>query len=349
MPIYKKNNKWYAKVNYKDYNGEYKSKQSKYFDTKREAKEEEIKLLTSLGKLKNDDITYAEAHKELQETKKGKGVHRRTLAKNDNYLNAVGDLGNMKVSEINQKNIDDLRIRLRDNYADSTIHSILSNVKSTINYASQKHKLQCEYIDISRDVKKKEKTQLDFYTLEEFNKFYENVDNDIYKTLFDLLFYNGLRISEARGLTWNDFDGSHISINKQYYKAQGIDKSLKTDNSYRTVPLNSRLVQEFSDLKAYYMSFPHFDSKWYVFGGLKPFAETSIRFAMRKAQKKAGLKEIRLHDFRHSCASYYIHLNYPIHLIAKLIGDNVNTVYKTYFHLYRNDLDDMVKNAEIRG
>ena len=85
------------------------------------------------------------------------------------------------------------------------------------------------------------------------------------------------------------------------------------------------------------------------FGGLKPFAETSIRFAMRKAVKAAGIKEIRLHDFRHSCASYYIHLNYPLNLIAELLGDDMNTVYNTYYHLYRNDLTEMIKSAEIRG
>lgn len=349
MPVYKKNNKWFAKVNYKDYSGEYKSKQSKYFDTKREAKDEEARLLCSVGKLRNDSITFAEAHNELKETKIAKGVHRRTIAKNDNYLNAVGDLGQMKITEINQQIIDNLRVRLKENYHDSTIQSILSFVKGTIKYASEKHKLQCEYIDISKDIKKQKKTQLNFYTLNEFEKFYACVTDSVYKTLFDLLFYNGLRISEARGLTWDNYDGSHITIEKQYYKAQGLDHSLKTNNSYRTVPLNSRLIQEFNELKEYYSTFPSFSESWHVFGGLKPYAETSIRFAMQKAQKAAGVKEIRLHDFRHSCASYYIHKNYPIHLIANLIGDDINTVYKTYYHLYRNDLDDMVKNAEIRG
>lgn len=349
MPVYKKNDKWFAKINYKDSGGRYKSKQSKYFDTKKEAKEEEARLLQNVGKLKNDSITFADAHEELREVKINKGVHRRTIAKNENYFHAVESISNMKVSEINQQNIDDLRKALSEHYEPSTIYSILSFVKSTINYASKKHQIQCEYIDISSNVKKQKKKKLDFYTIDEFAKFYSCVTDSVYKTLFDLLFYNGLRISEARGLTFKDFDGSHITIDKQYYKAQGLDKSLKTDNSYRTIPLNSRLIEEFNGLKEYYSKFPHFDENWYVFGGIKPFAETSIRFAMRKAVKAAGIKEIRLHDFRHSCASYYIHLNYPLNLIAELLGDDMNTVYNTYYHLYRNDLTEMIKSAEIRG
>lgn len=347
MPIYKRNNKYYAKVNYKQ-DGKYKSIQSKYVDTKREAKEEEVLLLAKVKTAKKD-ITFKDAYKELMVVKENKGVHPRTLKKIGNAFTSLGDFVDKNISQIHQDDIDRLRERLMENYQEITIKQTLSFTKQIINYGSQKYNIKVEYLDTSLPKKIQPKKKLDFYTYDEFAKFYDCIEDKVYKTLFDLLFFNGLRISEARGLTFNDFDGKSISINKQYYKAQGLSDRLKTNNSYRTLPLNKRLVEEFEELRTYYSSFPHFTAEWFIFGGIKPFAETSIRFAMRKAVAKAKVKEIRLHDFRHSCASYYIHKNFQIHLIAELLGDNINTVYATYYHLYKDDLAEMINSAEIRG
>lgn len=349
MPIYKKNNKYYAKVNYKDANGQYKSSQSRYFDTKKEAKAQEAVLLQNIGKFKDKNITFADAYAEIIELRKKKGVHQRTLAKLGNYYAAFGDFADLRVADIRQKHIDDLRTTLEATYQPSTIHMMLSFAKSTINYAAQKHHIACDYLDISASIEKKPKSKLNFYDLDEFSRFYDCLDDIVYKTLFDLLFYNGLRISEARGLTFADFDGSHITINKQYYKAQGLSHSLKTNNSYRTLPVNLRLVEELKELRVYYSSMPHFVENWYIFGGLTPISETSIRYAMKKAAEKAKVKQIRLHDFRHSCASYYIHQGFALNLVADLLGDNMNTVYNTYYHLYQKDLTNMINSAEIRG
>lgn len=347
MPIYKKNGKYYAKVNFKS-DGKYKSVQSKYYETKREAKEQETILLSNVGK-QNKTITFSEAHSELKTLKRTNNTHSRTIAKRENYFRAIGDLTKKRVNEITQKDIDDLKIKLRENYADETIKGILAYVKEVVKYASQKHNVQCNYLDITLPKKKEPKKELNFYTFDEFEKLSACFDDDVYKTLFDLLFYNGLRISEARGLTFKDFDGNKISINKQYYKAFGLEKSLKTSNSYRTLPLNSLLIEEFNQIKEYYSKFPGFSDDWHIFGGIKPFAQTSIRFALDKATEKAKVKRIRVHDFRHSCASYYIHLGFAMHLIAELLGDDINTVNKTYYHLYQNDLTNMIKSAEIRG
>ena len=347
MPVYKKKDKWFAKVNYTDIDGKYKSKQSRYFDTKKEAKDEEVKLIQSIGKLKADDITFRFAYEDYMEFKRKKGTHQRSLDVNRNYFIASGDFADKKVSEIRQHDIDLLKSRLEQKYAPSTTRLTLAFVKSTINYASKKFNIRHEHIDVG-SIKKTPKKKLNFYTIEEYERLYSALDDDVFRALFDLLFFNGLRISEARGLTFKDFDGEHITIDKQFI-AGGFSQSLKTNNSYRTLPLNSRLVDELKGLREYYSTFPFFDDTWHFFGGLRPFSECKIRLAFEMAQLKANLKRLTLHDLRHSCASYYIHLGYSMNLVAELLGDNVNTVYNTYYHLYRNDLTNMIKNAAIRG
>ena len=65
---------------------------------------------------------------------------------------------------------------------------------------------------------------------------------------------SGLRLGEMLGLTWNDidFDNSVISVNKQW-KLLGNNVwgfgELKTQNSYRNVPINSTLIKILKEYK----------------------------------------------------------------------------------------------------
>ncbi len=63
-----------------------------------------------------------------------------------------------------------------------------------------------------------------------------------------------------------------------------------------------------------------------------------------KACKLAKVKTIRIHDFRHSCASLLINNGASITLVAKYLGhSNITTTLNTYTHLFKNELDDMIE------
>ena len=58
--------------------------------------------------------------------------------------------------------------------------------------------------------------------------------------------------------------------------------------------------------------------------------------------KKANLKHIRIHDFRHSCASLLINQNMPITLVSKYLGHSkVSITLDTYSHMYKSDLNTL--------
>ena len=54
------------------------------------------------------------------------------------------------------------------------------------------------------------------------------------------------------------------------------------------------------------------------------------------------VKQIRLHDFKHSCASLLIHKNTSINVVSTYLGHSkIEETLNTYTHLYSNALSDI--------
>lgn len=83
--------------------------------------------------------------------------------------------------------------------------------------------------------------------------------------------------------------------------------------------------------------------EWFVFGGLKAIPETSIQNAKTKYVKLSGCKNIRIHDFRHSCASLLINSGANISLVSKYLGhSNIAMTLNIYTHFYKSDMEELI-------
>lgn len=59
--------------------------------------------------------------------------------------------------------------------------------------------------------------------------------------------------------------------------------------------------------------------------------------------KKANLKQIRIHDFRHSCASLLINNGANINEVASYLGHTkIDETLNTYSHMFKNQMSDVV-------
>lgn len=57
--------------------------------------------------------------------------------------------------------------------------------------------------------------------------------------------------------------------------------------------------------------------------------------------EKANIKQIRLHDFRHSCASLLVNNQAPITVVSSFMGhSNTTETLKTYSHLFKGKLNE---------
>ena len=189
---------------------------------------------------------------------------------------------------------------------------------------------------------------MNFFTLEEYNEFDSVIDNFSFHLFFEILFYLGLRQGECQALTWKDIDleNGKIKITKTLTtKIKGQKwtiSSPKTKNSIRTLPLTKKLIEDLKKQKIEAMKFKDYSENWFVFGNSFPFPETTIQVKKNKYCKLANVKQIRVHDFRHSCASLLINKGATISLVSKYLGhSNISITLNTYTHMYKSELEDM--------
>ena len=76
----------------------------------------------------------------------------------------------------------------------------------------------------------------------------------------------------------------------------------------------------------------------------KPLSENTITRKFHSFAQKAGVKEIRLHDLRHSCASLLISNGVPITAVSEQLGHaNTQQTLTTYAHMMPKDKDKILQ------
>lgn len=192
---------------------------------------------------------------------------------------------------------------------------------------------------------------MDFYAFEEFQKFMSVIDDIKFKALFETLYFCGLRRGELRGLSWDNinFEDKTLSIVKNVTNMCGDHgywqfTTPKTRTSTRTLPMPDILVNDLKKLKEYNLKHQYqFTQKYFVFGDINPIHPDVLRRHKNEYAKKAGVKQIRLHDFRHSCASLLINKGANIQVVAKYLGHTkIEETLKTYSHLFISTLDEII-------
>ena len=168
--------------------------------------------------------------------------------------------------------------------------------------------------------------------------------------MFEILYYCGLRRGELLALTWKqiNFDLKELNVTQNLVENR-IDggyliTSPKTRTSIRTIPLTDNLMKNLKKLKAAESENLNFNNDWFVVGNDKYLPITNLLSRKNNNCKLAGLKQIRIHDFRLSCASLLISKNSNVALVAKYLGHSkIEETLNTYTHFFKSDLDKVVE------
>ncbi|OGA00379.1 MAG: hypothetical protein A2Z44_11620 [Betaproteobacteria bacterium RBG_19FT_COMBO_58_11] len=151
--------------------------------------------------------------------------------------------------------------------------------------------------------------------------------------------YTGCRLGELLGLEWSrvDFQNARIHFEPEHTK----------DDEARSVPLNDVALAAFEHLKAFR---DHFcpKSPW-VFCNRKGMRIASVKTGFRSAVKAAGIVNFRIHDQRHTAASWAINDGASLSAVRDMLGHASVKMTEKYAHLAPHKVREVVSVVGQRG
>lgn len=331
--------------------------QSQAYFTKDEATKAELEYLDKYKDVEvNPHMTFKEAYTLYYEYQKDK-IKDSTLKTYRDRIKYMGLLDNIELINLNWEHYQKWRSQMnKTNLCDKYKTDIQKFIKQVLNFAEKqwdfnlrKFYNKLEPFKTPGAIKK----EMDFYEPQEFFQYISVIDDLRDKCLFETLYYCGLRRSEAIGLQWRhiDFKNHTLTIAQQVLNLAGNNASSswyiaspKTESSNRTIPVPEVLLKDLAELKKSNERFSKFKQTWFVFGDDTPITYHQIYSRNNNYCKKAGLRHIRIHDFRHSCASALISAAAPITAVSNYLGHSETTeTLETYTHLVKKDYANVPK------
>ena len=210
---------------------------------------------------------------------------------------------------------------------------------------------------------KKNRYIADYYRQDELEQLLEATKDHYLSLLIQMTVFYGLRRSEVLGLKWDaiDFQRNTITIRHIVSNAVADGKRIliredraKTKSSLRSLPLIADLREKLLERKAQQEENKKIcgncynqEYDGYVFvdpmGKLYVPDEVSVHF--RNLLKQKGLRRIRFHDLRHSCASLLLANGVPMKQIQEWLGhSDMGTTANIYSHL---DFNSKISSANV--
>lgn len=147
-------------------------------------------------------------------------------------------------------------------------------------------------------------------------------DNPMLKYIVPMLLLTGARKREVLDARWEDFD-----VDNRLWRIP-FTKSGRP----RTVPMSDGVMSVLDTVPRIAGSpyvFPNPDTK-------KPFV--TIHYTWDTARKRAGLRDVRMHDLRHSFASILINSGRSLYEVQHLLGHTQVKTTERYAHLQQDTL-----------
>lgn len=155
----------------------------------------------------------------------------------------------------------------------------------------------------------------------------------------------GVRRSEALGLTWADvdLDAGWLQVRRGLQRIDGrlVSMPTKTTRSRRTIPLPGMVVEALARHRdAQEKERVQLAEKWPDLGFVfttpigTPIDPRNCTRIVQNACRDAGLRVVRLHDFRHGCVSVLLGLGVPPRTAMDIAGHStIEMTMNVYGHV----------------
>lgn len=191
------------------------------------------------------------------------------------------------------------------------------------------------------------KKDIQYYTTDEFLKFIipakklaasGTIQDYGFYLFFMFAYFTGARKGEINALRWCDIKDDIMYITRSVaQKIKGGDRFTppKNKSSVRNIQLPNPLINAINEYKVKCEKLEGFNDECLICGFDRPLRDTTIQIRNNMYSTQAGVKTIRIHDFRHSHASLLANNGINIQEIARRLGHaKIEITLNTYSHLY---------------
>ena len=161
-----------------------------------------------------------------------------------------------------------------------------------------------------------------YLTHEEVQRLFDELDrnrNIQVGQVIRLLLYTGARKREILDAKWEDIDWQRRILT--------IPAARSKSKKVHYIPLSDAATELLQSLPR------QEDIPWVFFNPATRKSPGSIFRAWDSIRKKAGIPELRLHDLRHSFASFLVNSGHSLYEVQKLLGHHDPKVTMRYAHL----------------
>ncbi len=335
MPVYfdDKRKTWYCKFYFKDYTGQRKQKCKRGFARKSDAMTYERDFLLNMSD--SPAITFGTLRRAYADFCATRLKGSTLRAKESMIRNNIAPyFDSRQIDQITTQDVSMWQDAIKaKGFKATSLRQINGQLTAIFNFAVKYKGLARNPCIEPIGSTSRESISISFWTLDEYNSFISHVTDITYKTIYEILYYSGCRIGELLALTLSDIDFQRntISISKtfDYHIKKDNIGTPKTQNSVRTVVLPEKIIANLKDYTTHIYDITPDNALFF-------FSYDQISAYKNRVCQQYNIKRIRLHDFRHSHVSLLVEMGTDIYLIAERIGDDVQTVQRTYAHLYPN-------------
>ena len=264
----------------------------------------------------------------------------------------IPSLGDLRISELTEdclyrwqdKMWNSENERTGEYYSYAYCDKIRAHLNAFLSWVETRYKYPNNLANVKKPKRRMAKSKMQIWTREEFESFIATVDDPVYHCFFVLAFFTGRRLGELLALTPEDIGRKTLVVEKSLSRRTLDDSAYRITSTKaekkQTVPICDTVRKELTEYKKWRRANEIEGS--FLLGGTRPIPENTLRRYFNIHAAEAGLKQIRIHDLRHSFVSMLIHLGANWAVIADLIGDTMQQVVQTYGHLYDSDKFDVV-------
>ena len=354
MPAYKdeKSKTWYAAFYYNEWTGERKKKWKRGFATKKEAQEYERSFLER--KAETLDMTFRDFVDLYTQDVKPKLRYNTWRTKE--YIikeKLIPYFGRKKMNEIKASDVikwQNTLMEIKDEngnfkYSRKYLKTVQAQFSAIMNHAVRLYELRQNPVVRAGPIGGDErKIEMEIWTPDEYKLFSEAIsDNEHAFYAFEVLFWSGLRLGEMLALTPEDIDAEKnvIKVTKSLQRIDGqiLITPPKTKRGIRDVRVPEFLIKEIND-------YIHMQYGLMETNRIFDVSKSYLHLEIRRGCKKTGLRQIRIHDFRHSHISMLINMGFtPVDIAARVGHENIR-ITMSYAHMFTHKQDEIVDKID---